>query len=54
MIRRCKTYEEFLIGGKGDNQNVFSLAILHKVSVEFMQKQLERGIKHEMEHTFSC
>lgn len=40
-----------LNGGKGDNETLQSLAEKHNVSVDYLQKQLEKGVKVEKEHT---
>lgn len=41
---------DLIKGGKADNHTVESIAALHKVSVEQIQKQIEKGIKVETEH----
>lgn len=40
-----------LNGGEGDNETLQSLAEKHNVSVDYLQKQLDKGVKVEKEHT---
>lgn len=45
--------EENLEGGVSDKLSMGDLAKKHKVDITYLRKQLERGIKTEMEHTRS-
>jgi rubrerythrin len=42
---------DIISGGKSDKKTVEDIASKHNVSVEFIHKQLEIGIKVELEHT---
>ena len=49
-----RTYQHFLNemeGGRGDKMSVEDIANKHGVSVQDIEKQLEMGLKIEMEHT---
>ena len=46
-----KSEENKIEGGKADNLTITDLAKKHNVSIEVIKKQLNKGIKAEMEHT---
>lgn len=53
-MKFSKLYEQIkdqLPGGYADNKTVEDIAKKHNVPVEDIEKQLEMGIKVEMEHT---
>lgn len=42
---------DILFGGKSDNMSLPDIARKHKISLGEIEKQLEKGIKIELEHT---
>ena len=48
---KIKLYEEFIAGGLANNKTPEFIARKHSVSIDLINKQIEKGIKVEMEHT---
>lgn len=50
-LSKIKLNEDLIPGGKGDNKSPEEIAKIHNVPVEDIIKEIELGIKTEMEHT---